>query len=214
MKDIIFNYDKWKRTNTILYITGNSGAGKSTLAERMQKENIDVEYFNLDIFFLAAKTSKSQFMIDIDCLPITDELKKIIFNYFNNLSEADFDYYKPPKMNYSKFVHLANLANNFVTIAEKEIKNHNYIFESSVLYMQKPAFYIDKPIILLGTSYWKSSWRGIKRAIKRKVSFKKFCQIFYNRILTMFSRNNSLYLQHLDYNIFRDELIELMDNNH
>ena len=214
MKDISFNYDTWKNTNHILYITGNSGSGKSTLSEKMQKEAKDIKYFNLDIFFLAAKISKSQFMTFLHHLDTTDELKKILFNYFNSLPEEDFDYYKPPKMNYTKFIYLADLANNFVKIAENELKEYNYIFESSVLYMQDPSFYIDKPIILLGTSYWKSAWRGVKRAIKRKVSFKKFCQIFYNRIITMFSKNNSLYLQHLDYDIFRDELIELMENRH
>lgn len=215
MKDLVFNYLKWKNENNILYITGNSGSGKSTLADKFIEEHKNVYYFNLDIFFTAAKLSKHEFIELLNSMYFPDELQNLLTDYFLNiLTEEDFGYYKPPKMNYNKFTYLANLANAFVTLAEHQLKENYYIFESSVLYMRNPKFYVEKPIILLGASYWKSSWRGIKRAIKRRVPFKKFLQIFYNRILTMFSKKNSLYIQHFDYMNFREELIELMDVIH
>jgi hypothetical protein len=50
-----------------------------------------------------------------------------------------------------------------------------------------------------------------KYVCKSSIKFKEWgCEL--NQII--FTKNNSLYLQHLDYNIFRDELIELMENNH
>ena len=218
MKDLFFNYNRWRYEHKILYITGYSGAGKSTLAKQIQKEVSrfhKVIYLNLDIFFFAAKSSKTETLNQVNSLQICDTLKDLLVQYFSSLDDTDFGYYKPPKMIYSKFILLSEYANNFIEWVEPKLKNsvYSYIFEGTTIYMKDPLFFKNKPIILLGASYWKSSWRGVKRAIKRKVSLFKFIRIFYNRIITMYSSKNSLYKQHFDYLKFREDLQGLMDTH-
>ena len=209
MKTIELNIEKWK-PGSILFITGNSGAGKTTLSQKLSKEP-DVVYLNLDIFFVAAKMTKEDFIIYLENYDIEKETKLQMINYFKTLNEAYFNYYLPPKMDHSKFILLSSYAFDFVRFLYKFIQNSTkkYILESTAIYMMSPSYFINKPIILLGTSYFISQWRGITRAIKRKVSFKNFNNIFKNRILTMFNKNNSLYIQHKEYNEFRDKVIKL-----
>ena len=201
--------------NKILYITGHSGAGKSTLSKKLQKTSDSIDYLNLDIFFVAAKATKEETIAYINNLSIGHRLKTLLLEWFNSQAESAFGYYKPPKMDYDKFVILSKYANEFVKWIEPYLTKSvlKYIFESTTLYMMEPSFFKDKAMILLGTSYWKASWRGVKRAIKRRTSFKNFCNIFYNRILTMFSKKNSLYKQSKDYNKFRKSIIELMKDH-
>lgn len=171
-KNLKYNIEKFGTNNNILYITGLSGSGKTTIAKKLVQE-YKAELFELDNLgghFGEYKNEQTLiYLLTEDFLNKNLELRKIIKS----------DNYVTLKIN--NFDEYVKWTNKYVEFLEKYAYFNEglYIFEGTQLFKCiNPKHYINKPLIIVGTSSISSLYRRLKRhykidKIKNKPNFFK-----------------------------------------
>ena len=156
-----FNLNKWSKSgpHNLLYITGISGSGKTTLAKEMCKR-YKAEYIELDKFTLG--------------------IVKGLDRWFENVSNGTYEVHPLLKEYFSQLDHLTTNGSwskpdmgdehtKFLTWLVNKVKGNGtlYIVEGAQFFMKlsnmDPNLIKGEPIIVVGTSAFKSWVRRIKR---------------------------------------------------
>ena len=145
------------RTNLAL-VVGFSGGGKTTLAKELEKQYKNCEFVELDCLIQHWCFNKEQLK----------ELSTLAYEFF--YSPAG-DRYRKVTEEYLKAHHTPQeefeipLLNDFYKFAEDYVKQHRdkkFILEGvwPLIYKVDPARFKDWAVIIVGTSYMKSTWRS------------------------------------------------------
>lgn len=156
-----FNLDKWSKSglHNLLYITGISGSGKTTLAKEMCKK-YKAEYIELDKFTLGIVKGLDRWFENVN--NGTYEVHPLLKEYFSQLDRITTNgSWSKPDMGdeHTKFlIWLINKVKGDGTL---------YIVEGAQFFMKlsnmDPDLIKGEPLIIVGTSAFKSWVRRIKR---------------------------------------------------
>ena len=167
-----FNLDKWSKSgpHNLLYITEISGSGKTTLAKEMCKK-YKAEYIELDKFTLGIVKGLDRWFEYVN--NGTYEVHPLLKEYFSQLDHltTNGSWLKPDMGNeHTKF--LAWLIN--------KVKGNGrlYIVEGAQFFMKlsnmDPGLIKGEPLIVVGTSAFKSWIRRIKRDTANDETISRF----------------------------------------
>ena len=209
--DIELNIEKFPNETNILYVTGLSGSGKTTYTEEYAKK-YNATDIALDIFFWFGKHTRDYVIDDLKRNPFTKDKEFNIFllNYVKQMDDKEFNYL-PKSGGFSKSTStvVSNCAFRFIQELEKnKNKLHgNYILEGIQIFLTDPEFYKDKPIIIIGTGYFKSNMRAIKREFADKhFGFKHKMVTLLTRVFTFLS--DSLGYENKKLDSFKNDILE------
>lgn len=159
-ENLNFNVEKLNKKNNIIYITGLSGSGKTTTAKALEKNYnaIVFELDNLGQFFGEYRDSKETIhSLTNNFLNANLQLKELLKSgQYMTLKLKHFEEYV---MWNNKYIHFL----------EEYAHKHNevFIFEGTHLFKCiEPQHFVDKPLIVIGTSAIISLIRRMKRQYK------------------------------------------------
>lgn len=148
--DVVKNLDKWgKGKNNILYITGLSGSGKSTIAKKYAKKN-NAKLFGLDDLEL---------MYDIDAH--NNPYNKINVMFYDKIIKR-YPIAEMPLDDrfWEKLLQMVS----YIEELMHQDSDTLYVMEGIQIYeIYESGYFLDKPIIIKGTSMIKSLYRRYKR---------------------------------------------------
>ena len=167
-----FNLDKWSKSgnHNLLYITGISGSGKTTLAKEMCKK-YKAEYIELDKFTLGIVKGLDRWFENVN--NGTYEVHPLLKEYFSQLD------YLTTNGSWSK-PDMGNEHDKFLTWLIKKVKGNGtlYIVEGAQFFMKlsnmDPNLIKGEPLIVVGTSAFKSWIRRIKRDTANDETISRF----------------------------------------
>ena len=167
-----FNLNKWSKSgpHNLLYITGISGSGKTTLAKEMCKK-YKAEYIELDKFTLGIVKGLDRWFEYVN--NGTYEVHPLLKEYFSQLDHltTNGSWSKPD---------MGNEHDKFLTWLIKKVKGNGtlYIVEGAQFFMKlsnmDPDLIKGEPLIVVGTSAFKSWVRRIKRDTSNDESISRF----------------------------------------
>ena len=167
-----FNLDKWSKSgnHNLLYITGISGSGKTTLAKEMCKK-YKAEYIELDKFTLGIVKGLDRWFENVN--NGTYEVHPLLKEYFSQLDHltTNGSWSKPD---------MGNEHDKFLTWLIKKVKGNGtlYIVEGAQFFMKlsnmDPDLIKGEPLIVVGTSAFKSWIRRIKRDTNNDETISRF----------------------------------------
>ena len=167
-----FNLDKWSKSgaHNLLYITGISGSGKTTLAKEMCKR-YKAEYIELDKFTLGIVKGLDRWFENVN--NGTYEVHPLLKEYFSQLDHLTTNgSWSKPDMGdeHTKFlIWLINKVKGNGTL---------YIVEGAQFFMKlsnmDPDLIKGEPLIVVGTSAFKSWVRRIKRDTANDETISRF----------------------------------------
>lgn len=167
-----FNLDKWSKSgnHNLLYITGISGSGKTTLAKEMCKK-YKAEYIELDKFTLGIVKGLDRWFENVN--NGTYEVHPLLKEYFSQLDHltTNGSWSKPD---------MGNEHDKFLTWLIKKVKGNGtlYIVEGAQFFMKlsnmDPDLIKGEPLIVVGTSAFKSWIRRIKRDTANDETISRF----------------------------------------
>ena len=167
-----FNLDKWSKSgnHNLLYITGISGSGKTTLAKEMCKK-YKAEYIELDKFTLGIVKGLDRWFENVN--NGTYEVNPLLKEYFSQLDHltTNGSWSKPD---------MGNEHDKFLTWLIKKVKGNGtlYIVEGAQFFMKlsnmDPDLIKGEPLIVVGTSAFKSWIRRIKRDTANDETISRF----------------------------------------
>ena len=167
-----FNLDKWSKSglHNLLYITGISGSGKTTLAKEMCKK-YKAEYIELDKFTLGIVKGLDRWFENVN--NGTYEVHPLLKEYFSKLDHLTTNgSWSKPDMGdeHTKFlIWLINKVKGDGTL---------YIVEGAQFFMKlsnmDPDLIKGEPLIVVGTSAFKSWVRRIKRDTANDETISRF----------------------------------------
>ena len=167
-----FNLDKWSKSgnHNLLYITGISGSGKTTLAKEMCKK-YKAEYIELDKFTLGIVKGLDRWFENVN--NGTYEVHPLLKEYFSQLDHltTNGSWSKPD---------MGNEHDKFLTWFIKKVKGNGtlYIVEGAQFFMKlsnmDPDLIKGEPLIIVGTSAFKSWIRRIKRDTANDETISRF----------------------------------------
>ena len=167
-----FNLNKWSKSgpHNLLYITGISGSGKTTLAKEMCKK-YKAEYIELDKFTLGIVKGLDRWFENVN--NGTYEVHPLLKEYFSKLDHLTTNgSWSKPDMGdeHTKFlIWLINKVKGDGTL---------YIVEGAQFFMKlsnmDPDLIKGEPLIVVGTSAFKSWVRRIKRDTANDETISRF----------------------------------------
>ena len=160
-QNLTYNLEKYGDNENILFITGLSGSGKTTLSYKLSYEyNAEVleldcmgNYYNDKYNNTVIHNITSKFLNE------NQDINYIIKNKkYMELKLYNFDKYIMINDRYFKYI--VNYCNNSKGL---------YIVEGTQLFMTiNPEYFIEKPVIIVGTSAMKSFYRRLKRQLTKE----------------------------------------------
>ena len=167
-----FNLDKWSKSglHNLLYITGISGSGKTTLAKEMCKR-YKAEYIELDKFTLGIVKGLDRWFENVN--NGTYEVHPLLEEYFSHLDHltTNGSWSKPD---------MGDEHTKFLTWLVNKVKGNGtlYIVEGAQFFMKlsnmDPDLIKGEPLIVVGTSAFKSWVRRIKRDTANDETISRF----------------------------------------
>ena len=167
-----FNLNKWSKSgnHNLLYITGISGSGKTTLAKEMCKK-YKAEYIELDKFTLGIVKGLDRWFENVN--NGTYEVHPLLKEYFSQLDHltTNGSWSKPD---------MGNEHDKFLTWLIRKVKGNGtlYIVEGAQFFMRlsnmDPDLIKGEPLIVVGTSAFKSWIRRIKRDTANDETISRF----------------------------------------
>ena len=151
--NIEVNLDKFGSSNNILYITGLGGSGKSTIISKYAKE-----YGAEALEFDAVTSALIRGLENLN----RNKIHPIILEYLETQNPNKLDGFGDPAFNTESV--------KFLDWFENKVAGDGklYVIEGMQLFICfEPERFIDKPMIIMGTSVTKSMFRSISRTYKR-----------------------------------------------
>ena len=151
--NIEVNLDKFGSSNNILYITGLGGSGKSTIISKYAQE------YNAEALEFDAITSA--LIKGLENLN-RNKIHPIILEYLETQNPNKLNGFSDPAFNTESV--------KFLDWFENRVAGDGklYILEGMQLFICfEPERFIDKPMIIMGTSVAKSMFRSVSRTYKR-----------------------------------------------
>ena len=151
--NIEVNLDKFGSSNNILYITGLGGSGKSTIISKYAQE------YNAEALEFDAITSA--LIKGLENLN-RNKIHPIILEYLETQNPNKLNGFSDPAFNTESV--------KFLDWFENRVAGDGklYVLEGMQLFICfKPERFIDKPMIIMGTSVAKSMFRSVSRTYKR-----------------------------------------------
>ena len=167
-----FNLDKWSKLgpHNLLYITGISGSGKTTLAKEICKK-YKAEYIELDKFTLGIVKGLDRWFENVN--NGTYEVHPLLKEYFSQLDHitTNGSWSKPD---------MGDEHTKFLTWFISKTKGNGtlYVVEGAQFFMKlsnmDPDLIKGEPLIIVGTSAFKSWVRRIKRDTSNDETISRF----------------------------------------
>ena len=212
-----FNLDKWSRSgnHNIFYITGISGSGKSTLAKKMCKE-YNAEYIELDKFTLGMVKGLDRWFENVD--NGTYEVHPLLKEYFSQIDHltTNGSWSKPD---------MGDEHTKFITWLINKIKGNGtlYIVEGAQFFMRlsnmDPDLIKGEPLIVVGTSAFKSWIRRIKRDTANDETISRFIYHLKKDVPMLFKyyfsneKDLQKYIKNMQSNINESYLLQEASSN-
>jgi len=152
-ENIEVNIDKFGTSNNVLYITGLGGSGKSTIIKEYSR------IYNAEALEFDAVTSA--LIKGLENLN-TNKIHPIILEYLHTQKPNRLNGFSDPAFNTESV--------KFLDWFEKRVQGDNklYILEGMQLFICfEPERFINKPMVIMGTSVSKSMFRSVSRTYKR-----------------------------------------------
>ena len=212
-----FNLDKWSKSgnHNLLYITGISGSGKTTLAKEMCKK-YKAEYIELDKFTLGIVKGLDRWFENVN--NGTYEVHPLLKEYFSQLDHltTNGSWSKPD---------MGNEHDKFLTWLIKKVKGNGtlYIVEGAQFFMKlsnmNPDLIKGEPLIVVGTSAFKSWIRRIKRDIANDETISRFIYHLKKDVPMLFKyyfsneKDLQKYIKNMQSNVNESYLLQEASSN-
>ena len=212
-----FNLDKWSKSgnHNLLYITGISGSGKTTLAKEMCKK-YKAEYIELDKFTLGIVKGLDRWFENVN--NGTYEVHPLLKEYFSQLDHltTNGSWSKPD---------MGNEHDKFLTWLIKKVKGNGtlYIVEGAQFFMKlsnmDPDLIKGEPLIVVGTSAFKSWIRRIKRDTSNDETISRFIYHLKKDVPMLFKyyfsneKDLEKYIKNMQSNVNESYLLQEAFNN-
>ena len=212
-----FNLDKWSKSgnHNLLYITGISGSGKTTLAKEMCKK-YKAEYIELDKFTLGIVKGLDRWFENVN--NGTYEVHPLLKEYFSQLDHltTNGSWSKPD---------MGNEHDKFLTWLIKKVKGNGtlYIVEGAQFFMKlsnmDPDLVKGEPLIVVGTSAFKSWIRRIKRDTSNDETISRFIYHLKKDVPMLFKyyfsneKDLEKYIKNMQSNVNESYLLQEAFNN-
>ena len=210
-----FNLDKWSKSgnHNLLYITGISGSGKTTLAKEMCKK-YKAEYIELDKFTLGIVKGLDRWFENVN--NGTYEVHPLLKEYFSQLDHltTNGSWSKPD---------MGDEHTKFLIWLINKIKGNGtlYIVEGAQFFMRlsnmDPDLIKGEPLIVVGTSAFKSWIRRIKRDTSNDETISRFIYHLKKDVPMLFKyyfsneRDLQKYIKNIQSNINESSVLSITE---
>lgn len=210
-----FNLDKWSKLgpHNLLYITGISGSGKTTLAKEICKK-YKAEYIELDKFTLGIVKGLDRWFENVD--NGTYEVHPLLKEYFSQLDHitTNGSWSKPD---------MGDEHTKFLTWFISKTKGNGtlYVVEGAQFFMKlsnmDPDLIKGEPLIIVGTSAFKSWVRRIKRDTSNDETISRFIYHLKKDVPMLFKyyfsneRDLQKYIKNIQSNINESSVLSITE---
>ena len=210
-----FNLDKWSKLgpHNLLYITGISGSGKTTLAKEICKK-YKAEYIELDKFTLGIVKGLDRWFENVN--NGTYEVHPLLKEYFSQLDHitTNGSWSKPD---------MGDEHTKFLTWFISKTKGNGtlYVVEGAQFFMKlsnmDPDLIKGEPLIIVGTSAFKSWVRRIKRDTSNDETISRFIYHLKKDVPMLFKyyfsneRDLQKYIKNIQSNINESSVLSITE---